>query len=238
MMKILAVSDEPSLSLEALIVKEPEKFKDISLIISCGDLDTEYLEFLVDGLKREFFFIRGNHPLVNSGEYYEPQESNFSSRGVKYVAGEPDLHGRVAAYKNYLVAGFGGSMWYNGEENQYTEEEMAKVIKRVERGIAWHRLQDKFMRRQPKEVIVISHAPIMGIHDLPDRPHRGFKCFKAFIDKISPLLWLHGHVHLANQYTNQLSVVGNTTVANVFGCKIIDINRKDIRVSSHCNNGS
>jgi uncharacterized protein len=233
-MKILAVSDEPSLSLETLIADDPKKFGDIDMIVSCGDLDTEYIEYLVDSIKRDLFFIRGNHPLENSGEYFEPEKTVFTSRGIKYVAGYADLHGRVEIYNNYIIAGFGGSIWYNGEENQYTEEEMAKVVKSVTRSIAWQRLQDKLMRRQRKEVIVVSHAPILAVHDLSDRPHRGFKCFKNFIDKVSPLLWLHGHIHLLNQYTNQISVVGNTTVVNSFGCKVIDINRKNIQVVSHC----
>lgn len=237
-MKILAVSDEPSRSLETLVTNEPGRFSDIDVVVSCGDLDTEYLEYIADKLKQEFFFIRGNHPLENSGDYFEPENTTFSSRSVKYVSGEPDLHGRVAAYNNYLFAGFGGSMWYNGQENQFTEEEMAKVVKSVERGITWHRLQDKLMRRPKKEVIVISHAPIIDVHDQPDKTHRGFKCFKSFVEKVSPLLWLHGHIHLINQYTNQISVTGATTVVNAFGCKIIDIKRKDIQVSSHCLNGS
>jgi len=237
-MKILAVSDELSRGLETLIVNDPQKLDDIDVIVSCGDLDTEYLEFLVDGMRRDFFFIRGNHPLENSGEYFEPQKAAFSSRGVRYVAGQPDLHGRVAAYKNYLFAGFGGSMWYNGEENQYSESEMAKTVRSVERSIAWYRLRDKFLGRQRKELVVVSHAPIANIHDLPDRPHKGFKCFKAFMDKASPFLWLHGHIHLANQYTNQISTEGPTTIVNVFGCKIIDVSRKSIQVTAHCYIGS
>ncbi len=233
-MKILAVSDEPSRSLETLIANDPKKFGDIEVIVSCGDLDTEYLEYLVDGIGRDLFFIRGNHPLENSGEYFEPEKLAFSLRSIKYIAGYADLHGRVEVYKDYIFAGFGGSIWYNGEENQYTEAEMAKVVKSVERAITWQHLQDKFMRRPQREVIVVSHAPILAVHDLSDRPHRGFKCFKGFIEKVSPLLWLHGHVHLQNQYTNQITLVDSTTVVNSFGCKVININRKDIQVVSHC----
>ena len=125
-------------------------------------------------------------------------------------------------------------MWYNGEYNQYTEERMSKVVKAVIRQIGWLQLRDKLLRRQRREVIVLSHAPIAGIHDQPDKTHRGFKCFKSFIDKVSPLLWLHGHIHLQNQYTNQVSKTGETTVVNVFGCKMLDINRKKIEVLAHC----
>ena len=122
-----------SRSLENMIADEPGKFTDINVVVSCGDLDTEYLEYIVEGLKKDFFFIRGNHPLENSGEYFEPHKTDFSSRGVKYIAGNADLHGRVEIYKNYIFAGFGGSMWYNGEENQLHRRGNGKVVKSVER---------------------------------------------------------------------------------------------------------
>jgi Icc-related predicted phosphoesterase len=233
-MKILAVSDEPSRSLEALIADKPGHYKDIDVVVSCGDLSDEYLEYVVEGIKREFYFITGNHPLKVSKDYLEPQNFTFPAGGIKYIAGEADLHGRIELFKNYILVGFGGSMWYNGEENQFTEKEMAKVVKAAERKIRWYRLQDKLFRRQPREVIVISHAPIAGVHDQPDRAHRGFKCFEGFIKNISPLLWLHGHIHMVNQYTNQISLVGSTTVVNVFGCKVLDIKSKSIQVLSHC----
>lgn len=234
-MKILAVSDEVSLSLETLIATDPGRFKDVNVIVSCGDLDTEYLEYIVDGINREFCFVKGNHSHEISGRNCGHVKTERFAGVPQCVAGVQELHGRVVALKNYLFAGFGGSMWYNGEVNQFTERQMAQVIKKVERGIAWHRLQDKFMRRPPKDVIIISHAPVADIHDLPDRAHKGFKCFKAFIDRVAPLLWLHGHIHLPNQHTNQLTVSGTTTIANVFGCKVIEINRRDIKVLSHCN---
>ena len=231
-MKILAVSDEPSRSLETLVNDSPEKYADVNLVVSCGDLDRSYVEFLADRLKKELFFVSGNHP----GELdYDEDLVTKKEPVIMYINGRADLHGRAAAYKDYIVAGFGGSAWYNGEYNQYTEQQMSRVVKTVERKIAWHRLQDKLLGRKPKEVIVVSHAPVLGIHDLSDRPHRGFKCFKKFIDKISPLLWLHGHVHLPNQFTSQITVVGSTTVVNAFGCKIIEIHSKKIHVTSHCN---
>jgi len=237
-MKILAVSDEPSHSLETLIADKPGQYKDIDIVVSCGDLSDDYLEYVVDGINRDFYFISGNHPFEVSGDYFEPQKTTFSSRGVKYIAGEADLHGRIEVLGNYMLVGFGGSIWYNGEENQFTEEEMAKVVKNVERNISWQRLQDKLFRRQPKDVIVISHAPIAGVHDQPDRAHRGFKCFEGFVKKISPLLWLHGHIHMVNQHINQVSLVGSTTVVNAFGCKVLDIKSKSIQVLSHCINDS
>lgn len=228
-MRILAVSDVQSLSLETLVENHPERFKNISLIISCGDLDKGYLEFLVDGINREFFFVSGNHNPEKITDYSE----NFKSK-KNYIAGHSDMHGRVAVFRNYIIAGFAGSMLYNGKKNQYKEEEMAKIVNNTIRKIQWYRLRDKILGRPIKQVIVISHAPIFSIHDQPDVCHSGFKCFKAFIEKISPLLWLHGHIHLTDMRQNQISITGNTTVVNTFGCKVLEITHNNINVISHC----
>jgi Icc-related predicted phosphoesterase len=242
-MKILAVSDVTSSSLETLVTRSPGQFKDINLIISCGDLDREYLEFLVDGLNKDLFFVTGNHQFemrpgssasdIRVDRIWEKARS-YTSRIIHYVAGSADLHGRVEVFRNYLVAGFGGSLWYNGKENQYREKEMAKIVREVERKIRWYRLQEKFLGAARREVIVVSHAPVQSVHDQPDLCHTGFRCFREFIDRVSPALWIHGHIHLQDLHRNQISLVDRTTVVNAYGCKIIDIDRREITVYSHC----
>lgn len=241
-MKILAVSDVPSRSLENLIERSPRAFKDIGMIVSCGDLDREYLEFLAEGLGKELFFVSGNHPGEQSGAYL-PGDSvaerivenlrNCGEKILNYIAGRGDLHGRVEAYRSFLVAGFGGSRWYNGRENQFTEKQMARIVRRIERKIRWYRLHDRLLRRPPRDVIVISHAPLAGVHDQPDPCHTGFRCFKEMVRRIAPLLWIHGHIHLTDARQSQISIVGGATVVNAYGCKVIDIGPKDIQVYSH-----
>jgi Icc-related predicted phosphoesterase len=236
-MKILAVSDIPSQSLETMIETTPERFKDINLIISCGDLDTEYLEFIVDGINRDLMFVCGNHQCNTNHDYFSTLREriyNYHRKIVQHVAGRADLHGRVEAFNEYLVAGFGGSMRYSSSENQYTEKEMARIVRQVIRKIKWHRLQDALLGRPQREVIVVSHAPLQKVHDQPDLCHTGFQCFHDFIRETSPLLWLHGHVHLTDLHQNQISIVEQSTVVNVFGCKIVDIDQRSIQVLSHC----
>lgn len=233
-MKILVVSDEPSQSLEALVERRPEQLRDVSLIISCGDLDRGYLEFLADGLNKELFFVSGNHALEADHSRPHWGATRVPAPHACYVAGRADLHGRVEAYRNYLLVGFGGSHWYNGKGNQYTEKEMAKAVRQAVRRVRWHRLQDALMRRPKKEVIVVSHAPLYQVHDLPDICHTGFRCFRDFVRQVSPLLWLHGHVHVPELYGTQVSIVDHATVINAYGCRMIEINRKHIHVSSRC----
>ena len=58
-MRILAVSDVPSEYLWGPGVREGLRGTD--LILSCGDLDPEYLSFLVSFTSAPLLYVRGNH---------------------------------------------------------------------------------------------------------------------------------------------------------------------------------
>ena len=58
-MHILVVADEPDKGLWELYQKE--KIKRADLILSCGDLPAEYLEFLVTIASCPLLYIHGNH---------------------------------------------------------------------------------------------------------------------------------------------------------------------------------
>jgi Icc-related predicted phosphoesterase len=107
-------------------------------------------------------------------------------------------------------------------------------VRRVERKLRWYRLQEKLLMMKRRAIIVVSHAPVLNVHDLPDRCHTGFRCFRDFIRRTSPLLWLHGHVHLPDPDRSQVSRVDATTVVNVCGCKVISIGASGIAVSPRC----
>ncbi|MBN1823821.1 MAG: metallophosphoesterase [Endomicrobiales bacterium] len=233
MIKILAVSDNPLKSLENSVSDFPDRYKDIDVLVSCGDLDRSYVELISESIKKDIFFVSGNHPGELDDDEWYLSKSN-APKTVRYINGRKDMHCRVIVFNNYIFAGFNGSLWYNGGYNQHTEKEMSKVVKSVIRKVAWHRLQDKVLNYPQKEVIVLSHAPVEGVHDLRDQAHRGFKCFRAFIEKVQPLLWMHGHIHLNDSRNDQVSVTGKTTIVNVFGCKIIEVDKRHVRVSAHC----
>ena len=58
-MKILAVSD---LVVDRLYSSQvSERFRDIEMIIGCGDLPYEYLEFLVTAMNVPLLYVPGNH---------------------------------------------------------------------------------------------------------------------------------------------------------------------------------
>ena len=58
-MKILAVSDT-----EVPILYSPsivQRFRDVDVIISCGDLPYYYLEYMISMLDVPLYYVRGNH---------------------------------------------------------------------------------------------------------------------------------------------------------------------------------
>ncbi|HQL39920.1 MAG TPA: hypothetical protein PKV95_10625, partial [Anaerolineaceae bacterium] len=65
-MKILSVSD-----LEMGFLYSPriaERFYDVDMIISCGDLPYYYLEYMISMLNIPLYYVRGNHAAqVESG---------------------------------------------------------------------------------------------------------------------------------------------------------------------------
>ena len=58
-MKVLAIADEESKYLWDFF--QPEKLKDIDLILSCGDLKVQYLDFLATFSHAPILYVHGNH---------------------------------------------------------------------------------------------------------------------------------------------------------------------------------
>ena len=58
-MKILVIADEESRSLWDYF--SPAKLEGIDMIISCGDLKANYLQFLVTFGNCPLLYVRGNH---------------------------------------------------------------------------------------------------------------------------------------------------------------------------------
>ncbi|MCK9582798.1 MAG: metallophosphoesterase [Endomicrobiales bacterium] len=235
-MNILSVSDIPSRALEALVLRSPEELKKIDLIISCGDLEKEYLEFLVDGIDRDILFVFGNHEYRWDREDYfgYEKQSEISEKKVatvKRIAGATDLHARVEERNGYIFVGFGGSILYNGGKNQFSEKEMEKIVSRAIIKVRLEQFKMALLRKKVKGVVVISHAAPFGINDQSDPAHIGFKCFNDFMKYVSPTLWLHGHIHLQDMYQNQIAHSGSTTVLNTYGHKFIKIDGGKVEVS-------
>ena len=114
-MKIMVMADNESKLLYDYY--EPERMKDIDLIISCGDLDPEYLSFFATVCHAPVVYVMGNH----DGKY-----SRREPEGCLCI--EDDIY----EYKGVRILGLGGCMQYiPGAENQYTERDMHARIRKL-----------------------------------------------------------------------------------------------------------
>ncbi|MFH2092545.1 MAG: metallophosphoesterase [Pseudomonadota bacterium] len=196
-LKILAVSDYMDKDLKQQI--EDNQFPRMDLIISCGDLDPEYLTFLRHKLACPLFYVKGNHD-------------------IRYTAanlvGCENIHGRVVSLGTLNIMGMGGSMWYNGGPNQYTEARMKKKL-------FWMGL--RLWRKRPIHMMV-THAPPRHIHDRNDPCHMGFASFRRFIAKHRPTYFIHGHIHQEfDDFDSRVTQINTTQVINTCGHTIIEV---------------
>ena len=188
-MKILAVSD-----IEADRFYEyyyPGRLDGVDLIISCGDLKVEYLEFLVTMAGCPLYYVHGNH------------DEHFKREPQGCVC----IDDRVVEFNGVRIMGLGGSFRYRDGEYMFTENQMKHRITRLWPSLIKHRGVD----------ILVTHAPARGLNDLDTIPHRGFECFNTLLDKYEPKYFIHGHVHRNyNIGIPQRCTRGKTTVINAF----------------------
>lgn len=199
-MKILAVSDfiEPILYNQF----QPELFKGIDLILSCGDLQPEYLSFLSSRIDAPLYYVKGNHDL----RYAESPPRNCNN-----------IDSRLIRFKHLRILGLEGSRWYNGNPIQYTDAQMRKKIRKVLPKLWWWRGVD----------IIITHAPPRYIGDAEDLCHRGFRSFHHLIDRFSPRYFIHGHIHAHfKDPSERIRIVKNTRVINTVGHFLLEIHEK------------
>jgi len=183
------------------LLYEPGSYKclkGIELILSCGDLPSEYLTYLVTVFNVPLFYVKGNHD--------RGYESNPPQGCI-------DIHGRVGVHKGIRILGLEGSKRYNGGALQYTENQMILKSWKVRPKIWWRKGVD----------IIISHSPPRGIHDRKDPCHSGFRCFEKLIHRYAPEYFIHGHIH--TNFKNRgyrKTIVDKTAVINTFGYYIFD----------------
>lgn len=200
-MKILAIADEESKSLWDHFDKS--KLEGIDLIISCGDLHPDYLQFLVTMGHAPVLYVHGNHD-----EKYD----------YKPPLGCISIEDRVYDYKGLRILGLGGCMRYNMSKYMYTEADMKKRVAKVRKDIF---LKNGFD-------ILVTHAPARGYGDLEDLPHRGFECFNDLMDSYHPKYMLHGHVHMCyGDVKRELAHPSGTKIINAYDRYILDFDDKD-----------
>ena len=190
-MRILAVSDEVAKSLYDHYI--PGRLDGYDLILSCGDLKREYLEFLVTMSTAPLLYVHGNH------------DESFDTRPPE---GCVCVDGKLFVYRGVRILGLGGCHRYRPGAHLYTEKEMTRRVRRLFFSIWRHKGFD----------ILMTHAPARGLNDLNSVSHRGFFCFVRLLRKYRPRYFIHGHIHTSYGHDiPQLSSFGPTTVINACG---------------------
>jgi Icc-related predicted phosphoesterase len=206
-LKILAVSDAV---LDQLYSAEiAEHFRDVELILGCGDLPYEYLEFLVSMLNVPLLYVPGNHD-----PKYNLHDPAAQANGCEL------LDHRVARVKGFNLAGLGGSIRYKPvPPNQYTQAQMYFRSMSLLPGLL--KLQIHSQRRLD---FMVAHSPPYGMQDDDDPAHVGFLAFRDLIRIFKPRYFLHGHT-LANKInlTPPVTKVGPTTVINVNPYRLLEV---------------
>ena len=221
-MKILCVSDH----IDPLVysTKVKERFRDVDLVLSAGDLPMEYLGFIASSMNKQLFFVFGNHNLKKIGLFkrnthpYE-SEDELSHPSMNNYYGSTYVGGKIVKTRQgLLIAGLGGSMLYNGDENQFTDFQMYwKIFKLVPRLLSNKMIHGRYLD------ILLTHAPPRGIHDKPDPCHTGFKSFLWFMRKFKPRFLLHGHIHLYDMNAQRVTAFNQTMVINVYDHYVLTI---------------
>ena len=196
-MKLLLVSDRESEYLWDYY--QPGRLADVDLILSCGDLNAHYLSFLVTMGAAPLLYVHGNHD-------------------KNYIRTPPEgcecIEDKLVTVKGLRILGLGGCIRYNPGPHQYTEEEMARRIRRL-RFALW---------KAGGVDIVIAHAPAQGYGDGEDRAHKGFACMLDLIDQYQPRYFIHGHVHasyVANLVREHRR--GETTIINAYERYLLEL---------------
>ena len=220
-MKILCIADH----IDPLVYSPGIKarFQDVGLVLSAGDLPFSYYDFIMSTLNKPLLFVFGNHNLRGFDSYRgcrDPLGRSSPGRreGESPCNGAMHVGSRVWRERKVLVAGLGGSMWYNGGENQYTEPQVYLRLGLLVPRLLYNRLRyGRFLD------VLLTHAPPYGIHDGEDRCHRGFKAFLWFMRAFKPRYLVHGHMHLYSREQPRTTLYHQTTVVNAYEHMVIDL---------------
>lgn len=206
-MRILAVSDQ----VNNLIYSSQAqlRFKDVQVVISCGDLPYYYIEYIVSSLNKPAYYVRGNHSV-----HEEISDGDITSQ----PGGATNLHCRVMREPGLLLAGVEGCLRYREGAFMYSQAGMWRNVFSLLPGLLLNRL--RFGRYLD---VFVTHAPPWGINDADDLPHRGIKAFLWLDRMFQPPLHLHGHTHLTHLIRRQEVQLGRTKIVNVFDYRVIDL---------------
>ncbi len=195
-MKLLVISDAVSPVVYGQL--EEAAFAGIDLVISCGDLPLDYLEYIVSMLNVPCFFVPGNH----DERYVESPPPGWNS-----------LDGRILSHAGIRLLGMGGSLRCKPDAGPfyYSEQQMRLRLLKLLPHLWLHRKID----------ILVTHAPPYQLGDL-EGPHQGFRVFRKLLERHQPRYHLHGHVHLNYSRNPRVMDFGGTRIINAYQHYLFD----------------
>ena len=200
-MKILTVSDEECAALWEHYT--PGKLKDYDLILSCGDLKSDYLSFLVTMARCPLLYVHGNHD-----EHYDRRPPE----------GCDCIDDKLVTYNGLRILGLGGCRQYHPGKYQYTEKQMQRRIQKLRGQI----------KRAGGVDLVLTHSPARGLGDAEDPAHMGFDTLKELLDEYRPTWLVHGHVHLRYSHNQpRILTYEDTTIVNASERYVLDVPEKE-----------
>lgn len=135
-------------------------FKGIDIIVSCGDLNPSYLSFLTTMVGVPLLYVHGNHD---------------DKYNVKPPEGCICIEDEIYEYEGVRFLGLGGSNRYKPGENQYTQKEMTKRVKKL-----WWKL-----KRKNGFDVLVTHSPAKGLHDGEVHVTQALMCLTGLLSSIS-----------------------------------------------------
>jgi Calcineurin-like phosphoesterase len=214
--RVLAVSDV----VEDALLGDLGPVRGAELILACGDLPFDYLDYLMNALDVPLAFVPGNHDPDVSG--YRVSRAGLTLRaGLPARAPWPDgavsADGRVVDAAGLRVAGLGGCRRYRGGPNQYSDRQQARRARSLAVRARLRQLRDG------RGVdVLLTHAPPRGTDDGVDLVHQGLAAHNVLIVRLRPAVALHGHVQPVAGADRDRRL-GETMVRNVTGRRLLDI---------------
>jgi uncharacterized protein len=207
-MKVLAISDQIIDRLYSTSV--PETYPDIEMILSCGDLPYEYLEFLVSIYNIPLLYVPGNH---DPG--YNLHDPRARAHGCE------NLDTTSLVLKDFFFVGLGGSVQYQpGTPNQYTQWGMYLRVYNMLPGLLWRKIR---LGRGPD--VLLTHSPPYGIHDDDDPAHEGPARHQPVLMRVMrPRYLLHGHTIFYRQnLQDHVTEFNGTKIINVYPFRVMNL---------------
>jgi uncharacterized protein len=198
-LRILAASDEADPFLDD--ERNREALGRVDLVVGCGDLSPDRIDFLGGAFSAPIVYVRGNHD--RGGPWPNPPEAPVPSAGrdLRSFAPVPVL----------------ALPWPGRDVGPARRSDVSAWAQVVSLAGRW------LVQPPGAPVIVVSHAPPLGANDNPADPfHRGFAAYRFLLDRLRPPLWLHGHAALAAA-PSWHARYRSTTLVNVTGSVLVEI---------------